>query len=70
MFIPLQFLFVVSLGSLLLYLGTHYLREQQYVKGWLLFLVGIAALLWWPYVFLDEASRTRTDSEGTYIIGQ
>ena len=72
MFIAFQVLFAFGVGILLIGSGVAQLRSpakerQQRWTGWLLVAIGIFALLWFPLLFADEASRTHTDSEGTYI---
>jgi hypothetical protein len=72
MFIPFQVLFSLIVGAALLSVGVNMLRTQDTKQGhswqgWLCIVLGVLALLWFPLVALDEAARTRTDSEGTYI---
>ena len=69
MFLPLQVLFFLAIGVTLIVRGV--LRLAKAKKRWpalLMIALGLCALAWWPFVFFEEQSRTRTDSEGTYIL--
>lgn len=67
MFEGLQVLGCFGMGLLLIIVGIARLRSaapQGRFNPWLLILFGILALLWWPFVFWEESSRTHIDSEG------
>jgi hypothetical protein len=70
LFEGLQILFTIGLGIVLFIKGIVKLLSKGINRhqGWLLIIAAFSIQSWWIFLVIDEAARTVTDSEGTYII--